>query len=83
MSQVQILSPRPLILLDFFSRERHWFQVQNNNWFQFWFHFLRVVQGSHGWMRADTLQALPLYEAELSRPQKLAFLPWANRKARS
>ena len=41
-------SPRPLISFGFFSRERHWFQVQNNNWFQYWFQFLRVVGDSRG-----------------------------------
>ena len=53
MSQVQILSPRPLIVLDVFSRKHHWFQFQNNNWFQFWFHFSRVVGDSHGETRGN------------------------------
>jgi hypothetical protein len=28
--------------LKFFSCERHWFHFPDGDWFQFWFHFLRV-----------------------------------------
>ena len=45
--RVPIASPRPLTLLDFFPRERHWFQVQNNNWFQFWFQFPAMDAGGY------------------------------------
>ena len=32
-----------LHILMFFSRRRHWFHSRIGDWFQLWFHFLRVV----------------------------------------